>query len=320
MQETKPKDKVSDAPRQFKKIQVIINPTAGDENPGPIVEILNKTFGPTKTKWDISIINKHGDGERFAQEAVDAGCDMVAAYGGDGTVMEVACALKKTGIPMAIFPGGTGNAMAGEMNIPKDLQAAVDFVAAGEYDLKTVDMGKANHHKFILRVAIGFEADTLKNTDEDLKKQFGSLAYAFSAIGQLRKLEQIRYKVKVDGETFEVDGAMCMIANSSNLALGKMRVSNKINVSDGLLDLVILDNADLGTLLSVSSSLITGADSTENPMIHHWQGRKIKVDADAPQTVAVDGRNVTELPVKAHVLPGVLKIVVPRQAAAPEDH
>src|SRR5579859_713845 len=297
----------------FKKVQVIINPNAhGEARESPILEILEQAFGPTETKWDASIMHKHGDGKRLARQAVKAGCDLVAAHGGDGTVMEVASALQDTGIPMAIFPGGTGNAMAGELNIPKELPMAVNFIAAGEYDLKNVDMGRANDQDFILRVAIGFEADTLKNTDKELKKQVGSLAYAFSAINQLRNIEQVRYKVKVDGESFEVEGVYCMIANSANIALGKLRLSDKVNVSDGLLDLIILDNADLGTLLSVSSSVLTGNDSTDNPMLHHWQGRKIKVKTKKQQTVSVDGRFDTELPIKAHVLPGALKIVVPR--------
>src|SRR5579859_2288880 len=307
-------DKVQFHAPLFKKIHVIINPhAAGVANGKPILGILDKTFGATDTEWDASIMRKHSDGRRLARKAVKAGCDLVAAHGGDGTLMQIASGLYNTGVPLAIFPGGTANSMAGELNIPKDVQMAVNLVASGEYELQTVDMGIANDQPFILRVAVGLEAAMQKNVDKNLRKEVGALAYAFSGINQLRKLDPIQYKVKVDGESFEVEGVYCMIANSANLGLGKLQLSDKVNVSDGLLDLIILDNADLGTLVSVGTSILTGNGSKDNPMLHHWQGRKIKVKTRKQQPVSMDGKVLGELPIKAHVLPGALKIVVPKQ-------
>ena len=71
-------------------------------------------------------------------------------------MMEVADGLRGTGVPLAIFPGGTGNAMAGELGIPVDLAAAVALVASGAYDTRTIDMAMAGDQSFILRIGIGF--------------------------------------------------------------------------------------------------------------------------------------------------------------------
>jgi diacylglycerol kinase (ATP) len=299
-------------PVLFRKIRVIINPSAGMDN--PILHILNKVFGSTSTQWDVSITHEPGDAERLAKEAISSGCDLVAAHGGDGTVMEVSRALQNTGIPLAIFPGGTGNVMAGEMGISTDLLTSINYIAAGEYELRTVDMGMVNDKVFILRVSIGLEADMAKNTDQELKNRFGNWAYAFSAIKEIQNLEKIRFNVSIDGKVFDVEGISCMIANSSDISIGGLRLSYKVNVSDGLLDLLILDNVNLGTVLSVSSTVLTGGDSTENSSIHHWQGREIIVNTETPQTVAVDGEFITNLPVKVHVLPAALKIVIPKKS------
>ncbi len=59
-----------------------------------------------------------GDATRLAKEAVEQGYELVAGYGGDGTQMEVANGLLGTGIPQAILPGGTGNAMAHDLTYP----------------------------------------------------------------------------------------------------------------------------------------------------------------------------------------------------------
>ena len=90
-----------------KRVQVIINPTAGQDQ--AILGILNQVFHDAGFAWDVSITNKAGDARRFARAAALAGIDVVAAYGGDGTVMEVASGLIGSTVPLAIFPGGTAN-------------------------------------------------------------------------------------------------------------------------------------------------------------------------------------------------------------------
>src|SRR5512134_1855301 len=110
-------------------VHVIINPGSGQ--PKPILHTLNAVFRPRDIEWDISLTRKSGDAERFARQAAENGADIVAAYGGDGTVMEVARGLMGLETPLAIFPGGTANLMAVELGIPKDLAKAV-AVAADE--------------------------------------------------------------------------------------------------------------------------------------------------------------------------------------------
>ena len=77
---------------------------------------------PRDIEWEISLTQKSGDAERFARQAAENGADIVAAYGGDGTVMEVARGIMGLDTPLAIFPGGTANLMAVELGIPKNLQ------------------------------------------------------------------------------------------------------------------------------------------------------------------------------------------------------
>ena len=107
----------------YSKIHVVINPAAGQDE--PILNVLNDVFHPAGVDWDISLTHKSGDATRLAAEAAALGVDLVAAYGGDGTQMEVANGLLGTGVPQAILPGGTGNAMAHDLGIGIKLQVAV---------------------------------------------------------------------------------------------------------------------------------------------------------------------------------------------------
>ena len=134
---------------------------------------------------------------------------------------------------MAIFPGGTGNAMSGELGIPVDLAAAVVLVASEMYDTRTIDMAMANEQSFLLRVGIGFEADMTK-IDQDLKNRFGALAYAYNALNELRTLTPAHYKITVDGVTEAVEGVSCMVANSGNMSTNGLKLSQKIDVAHAL--------------------------------------------------------------------------------------
>src|SRR3712207_2296246 len=150
-----------------KRIQVIINPTAGQDQ--AILGVLNRVFHEAGVTWDVSITNKAGDARRFAREAAEAGVDVVAAYGGDGTVMEVASGLVGTTCPLAIFPGGTANVMSLELGISSDLAEASAMVCSDQCAVVPIDMGQLGDEQFfILRVGTGLEADMVEGADREL--------------------------------------------------------------------------------------------------------------------------------------------------------
>src|SRR5215207_7198386 len=163
--------KVSEESRFFKKLQVIVNPAAGIGR--PVLQALNSSLKDSGIEWDVSVTHKAGDAERLAKKAVEDGADLVGVHGGDGSVMEVAAALRGTSTPMANFPGGTANVMSVELGIPTtELEASIDFIAKGSYTTRLIDMGRVNDRLFLLRIGIGLEADMMKSADQEIKKQY----------------------------------------------------------------------------------------------------------------------------------------------------
>jgi YegS/Rv2252/BmrU family lipid kinase len=297
--------------RSLKKLQVIINPAAGVGR--PILQALNAGLKDTGIEWDVSITHKAGDAERLAKEAVENGADIVGVHGGDGSVMEVASALRGTPTPLAIFPGGTANVMSVELGIPStDLEASIDFIARDNYTTRRIDMGMVNDRLFLLRIGIGLEADMMKSADQEIKNRFGILAYAFSALSEMRNLTSTLYRVRVDGELHEVEGISCMIANSGNVAIGGLTLSKKIDISDGALDVVIFRRADLAAMITVSAAVVSPTtEATDSPQLEHYQGREIVVEADPPQTISIDGEVIEPTTLTASILPGAVNVVVP---------
>ncbi len=289
-----------------KHVHVIVNPAAGTDR--PILNTLNRVLRTADIDWSVSVTRQSGDAQRQAEEAAAAGVDAVAVYGGDGTVMEAATGLLDTDVPLAILPGGTANVMSAELGIPADLaQAATLLCGAGT--IRTADMGTVNDHRFLLRVGVGLEAAMVKGADRELKDRVGPLAYALSAFQAVREPEIAHYHLTLDGRSIDTDGLTCIIANSGNLGLPGLSLVPTIDISDGLLDVIVIRRADLNSLLSMAANVIQ--QTTPAEPLQHWQVRQVTVVTDPPQSAQSDGEVIGQTPVTASVVPEAVRIVVP---------
>jgi YegS/Rv2252/BmrU family lipid kinase len=288
-------------------MHVVINPASGQ--PQPVLHTVNMVWHELDVEWDASITKKGGDGYRFAREALAADVDVVVAFGGDGSVMEVASALMGGQVPVAILPGGTANVMSTELGIPGDLTQACQLACGQNSTTKAVDVGQSGDRTFMLRVAMGLAADHVIGATREMKDRYGELAYTISALQQMEHPTTARYQLTLDGEGYEVEGVTCRVDNSGNFGHG-LSFSKEISVSDGLLDVTII--RDLGG--TSAWSLLTDAIGHGTPdadAFHHWQAREITIDSDPSQSVIGDGELWGETPISLKVLAKAVHFVVP---------
>ncbi len=290
-----------------KKIHVIINPASGQSQ--PILNQLNDVFHPAGVQWDISITQQSGDATRFTRQAVAEGAEVVGAYGGDGTIMEVAQGVALDQIPLAILPGGTANLMSVELGIPKDLSKAAQIMIDPNSVIRQVDMGQVGERQFMLRVGIGFAGEKVKLADREMKDRWGILAYSIAGLKALATVAQAHYLITIDGVEYQTDGKTCLIDNAGNLGMQGVTADKSISVSDGLLDVIVVRDASVSSLIAVGGKIL---DRDINPQaVKHWQGHEIKIECDPPQTVQGDGEMWDPTPISVRVLPGVLPILTP---------
>ncbi len=292
----------------YQNIEVIINPAAGLEE--PILKTLNNVFRKYDVNWRVSVTNRAGDARRFAQEAVERGVDLVACYGGDGTLMEVAGGLVGADVPLALFPGGTGNVMAVELGIPRALDRAAELLFEPERRLRKVDLGQIKERYFILRASVGFEAAVVARDSRDLKDRFGLLAYGFAVLEALQQPVHARYHLTLDGQEIETEGFSLLIANAGSLGRLNLVINSAIKPDDGLLDVLMLNNRP-EHIVSMAASVIQLDDFTTG--LEHWTVREVKVESFPTQNVQGDGELFCETPIEARVVPGAVQILVPAQ-------
>jgi diacylglycerol kinase (ATP) len=298
--------------KSHKLIRVILNPASGQTEPE--LKIFNRTFKEAGYAWDVRITQQAGDGTRLAKEAIGDGADIIAVYGGDGSVMEVAAGMVGSNIPLGIIPGGTGNVISIELGIPRDTAAACALIASKSQTLRNVDLGTAGEVSFMLRTGIGLEATVTKSADRDAKDKYGIFAYVISAVQALAEPDMVHYHLTIDGKEIHSEGLSCVVANSGSLGVAGLALSSGVNVSDGLLDIFIIRKADLVSLFSLAASVIGGNENSET--MPHWTGKEIDIVADPVQEVQADGELIGESPVHIKVLPQALKVIVPSEVSS----
>lgn len=294
-----------------KNVRVILNPSAGSKNPP--LRIFNNLFQKANIDWDLVITKERCDGICLADQAIHDGVDIVAAYGGDGTVMEVASGLQGTGIPMAILPGGTGNILSVELGIPQNLQEACTLITQPEKSrLRSIDLGITNDQKvpaFALRAGVGLEAAMLEGTDRELKEKYGIFAYIMGATQALHNVKQAHYNLVLDGEPFECTGITCLIANAGYFGVPGLMLDPNVKIDDGLLDVFVLRKMDLIQLFSLAATIVGGNEVKDKAL--HWQVESVSIEADPVQSTQADGEMWGESPLEIKVSKDALQVLVP---------
>lgn len=287
----------------YKHAMVIINPSAGKDE--PILNTINDVFYQHGVDYDVRITHQFGDATRLAQEAASGDYDLVTGYGGDGTQMEVANGLIGSDVPMAILPGGTGNAMAFELKVPRNLRQAVELICTSE-KTQAVDLAKAGDKMFMLRLYSGVDEE--QKTTREQKDKYGILAYPISNLEMMRNLNHAAYTLTIDGEVVQEKGFSCFVINAGSIGGVNLSFDVEVSVSDGLLDVFMMD-----------TSISTVAAATERFFhiqrnqagLHYWRGKEIVMEADPPQTVWIDGELLGPTPLTITAVPAAIRVVVP---------
>ncbi|MFK5923917.1 MAG: diacylglycerol kinase family lipid kinase [Verrucomicrobiota bacterium] len=311
------KVKTSKYPRP-EKVHVVINPAPSRRV--PLLAILNQYFRKAGIYWEVSITHGDGDGRIQAEKAIEGGADVIAVYGGDGTVKEVASALVGTDIPLLILPGGTGNLVAVELGIDRQLDKACARVCGSSFRTRAMDVGKMGEHYFLLRIGCGLETSVVQDATREMKDRHGKWAYVFSALKVLQELPVANYNIVLDEtETYRAKGVACLVANAGKVGLGQMSLSPAVDIADGKLDVFFLKKANVPGLMQIAgkmmgldrmklSDVVPDLDVLKE--VNHWQVESVLIETDPVLDIQVDGDVVAETPQLMRVLPGALQVVV----------
>lgn len=292
---------------------LIFNPVSGQGNSDQDLALIQRLLEP-HLHLEVHQTTKDDCAEEFAEKALAANADLVIASGGDGTVSAVAGKLISTGIPLGILPRGTANAFASALGIPTTLtpiRSACQVILAGK--TRQVDAAFCNGLPMVLLAGIGLEAEVVDRADREAKDRWGALAYLMAGWQQLDEQTLFETEIEMDGRVEKFQAGALTIANAAPVTSVLAQGIGQVIFDDGLLDVTIASaNTKLEAIRTMTQLL--GAAlmrPIENPNVVHFGAKRLKVTADPPQKVVVDGEIIGTTPVEVECIPAGLTVFVP---------
>ncbi|WP_375424632.1 diacylglycerol/lipid kinase family protein [uncultured Friedmanniella sp.] len=252
-------------------------------------------------------------GHGMAQQAIDAGVDLVIAAGGDGTIRAVADALANSEVTMAVVPAGTGNLLARNLRLPLSEAGSLDVAFAGrtrDIDLieLTVDGGRSEH--FAVMAGVGVDAMIMDEVDPKLKSKVGPAAYFLAAGKALGRLP-MPVDISVDHDPPRRRRAMiCLIGNVGTLPGGVVLIPDA-EADDGHLDVYVASPHQPRHWLRLLRRVVTRREQ-RGDTVNTWQAQRVLVELAEPEPYQLDGDVVGECrTLEAVIRPGVLRVCIP---------
>jgi lipid kinase YegS len=259
----------------------------------------------------VRVTWEYGDGLRYVKEAGEIGVDCVIAGGGDGTVNEISHGLilldEAQRPAMGILPLGTANDFATCCTIPTEPLAALTL--AIEADPVPVDLVQTNKRYFMNVASAGFGAAVTTETPVELKNFLGGGAYTL--MGLLKLLNFSPYTVSLKAENYSFDGEAVVgaICNGRQAGGGQV-LARDAYINDGLLDVIIARAFPIQALEQVTAEL--AEPSHQGEFITSFQTPWLESSSDEPIPVNLDGEPIKDNKIRFEILPGAIKLAVPR--------
>lgn len=272
--------------------------------------------------------NRRGHATRFAQDAARRGMDVVVAFGGDGTLNEVATGVAGTETALAVLPGGSTNVFARTLGMPNDALASVDLVvdALAEGAITPIGLGRVNGRYFCFHTGIGYDAAVVRRVERraSLKRYAGHPLFVVSALrtwafdyDRRHPHFSLEFAADGSGEPERLDGAYFSIVMNTNpytyLGNRPFDLVPKVDLSTGLAVVTFTSLSASRILRSLAGALRGGGIAESEWIDIRTDVTSLAISDPRPFPYQMDGDYLgesRELAVE-HV-PDALRLVLPR--------
>ncbi len=292
---------------------LIVNPVAArtdTRTPDRVCEVLRSAG------WSVEQVTTttSTDAREFARQAVGAGIDTVAVFGGDGTTMQAAASLIGTEVALGLIPGGTGNLLAGNLRIPGNPLKAARVLTGGRR--RVIDVGRMEEaggtHYFGVTCGAGADAWVMGQTLTRHKRRWGIGAYLATTARLLPRLRNTPCTVTVDGEVLQLNVVLMLVLNCGEMIPPLVRVRPEISPEDGVLDFVAVSaDSPWEGMRGLVRAVVQGYRKRIGnvPYIRYARGRHFRVETADPLPAQFDGDPVGTTPFTAEVVPRALTVL-----------
>jgi diacylglycerol kinase (ATP) len=293
-------------------VAVIINPISGTgrrpDEARRRAELAASLLDARGLEAEIFVTERAGHARELAHAAIARGVSLCIAWGGDGTINEVASALAFGPVALAVIPSGSGNGLARELAIPLNPPAAFG-VAANGCD-QVIDAGEIEGRLFFNVAGLGFDARVAHQFASQGHERRGFARYITIAMRELMRFKADSYSITANGTSLETRALFIAIANSRQYGNGAT-IAPGARIDDGTLDIVVVGERSPWSALAQMPMLFSGKVD-RLPGVTIIPTAEVEIRAEHEVVYHVDGEPaIAGKSVKARVHAGALRVRVP---------
>jgi YegS/Rv2252/BmrU family lipid kinase len=307
-------------PRPAPDLLIVHNPASPRFSAEEVRSAADLALGARGLTHRLAVVPASRDLEGFVRRqvarAIREGCRRIVAVGGDGTVGLVAqCVARRGGLSpplsLGIIPAGTTNLLARELGIPLDLDRAFAVVAeaARAVELDAIRVGR---RCFFTQVGIGPDALMIRDTAPESRKKMGRLAYMISFARLALRFRRRRFTLEIDGKVIHEHAWQIMVANVGSVGAPPFTWGPRIDPSDGVLDLCIVDVQGIRGFGKVFWRALTNRHRQDRNTRFYRVRDHVVVDSKRPVLAQGDGEIIGRTPMTLRAAPALVRVLVAR--------
>jgi YegS/Rv2252/BmrU family lipid kinase len=294
------------------RVAVIINPISGTGDRPAVAhqrrQLAEDVLRARQVDGCVRLTEYAGHAPRLVEAAVAEGVSLIVAWGGDGTINEVASALTFTDITLGIIPSGSGNGLARELRIPFDPASA--FAVAFDGRDIVIDAGELDGHLFFNIAGLGLDARVAHEFATNGLVRRGFRRYVTIAVRELFAFTPDEHTILIDGRVIRTTALLIALANGRQYGNGA-RIAPHARIDDGRLDVVIVEHRSPVSALLQAPMLFAGRVAAL-PGVTMTTATDVEITSARSVVYHVDGEPfVGGASLKARAVPRALRVRVP---------
>lgn len=250
-------------------------------------------------------------------QEIDRGTRHFIAVGGDGSLHHLINGLyAHPSVPLSEFtvaclPMGSGNDWSRTYHFPHSLRKCVRLIAQGHTQMQDLAVLRHLNREYIVvnNCGLGYDALVLKDTLNLPHPSPGSMKYLYSVLRLLFAHKSSKYRLEIDGTTFETDVFSLTIGNCAYNGGGIKQLAHAVP-NDGKMDMVLVRTISPWTILRNVYRLFLGTmDHVKHVSSLH--ARQIRVDPGPSVYIEADGELIGTGSIDLKILPNALRFILP---------
>ncbi len=287
-------------------IRFLVNPSSGGGKGAKSLPQIRELAAAVGS--EVWLSKDAADLTRLAKRAVDEGVERLVVAGGDGTFHQVEQGLAGTECAMGLVPLGRGNDLARTLQVPEVVEEAVQF--ALHESIATIDLGRVGSYCFAGYCGVGFDSEVAGYVHAGNGLVKGPLAYPVGVLRNVLFYRSPTVRVEHDGGVIEGPRLFVSIVNCRRFG-GGMIIAPDASLTDGLLDLVAVDDISRLELLQLFPKVYKGAH-VGHRAVEIVRTTKVRISVDRPMNMFSDGEPMLEVDqhgVTVEIWPDALRVV-----------